>query len=954
MKTISKITPLAIATALVVSGCGGSDGSSSNVSDNIAPKINSVPITDLAVGTAYTYQLDVNDSDGDTLSYQATVLPSWLSFNAETGELSGTPSQSDVGSHQVSISISDGTVTVEHEFTVVVSIASGQWQLTWSDEFDGSGLNTDNWNIETGDGSQYGIPGWGNNELEWYQEDNVTVANGNLVIEAREEASNGYDYTSARLRTDGKVDIQYGRIEARIKIPEGQGLWPAFWMLPTDSQYGGWASGGEIDIMEVVNPLSTEENHVHGTIHYGMAWPLNVSSGKELTADVLSDFNVYAIEWEENEIRWFFNDVHYATVTSDTWWSYFYKDTETGYVSDEAAPFNQSFHLLLNMAVGGNWPGSPDAATQFPAQMLVDYVRVYECDADNADGSGCFSNVDNSVEPAPANSPHIAQYDLFSDEANALAWEINGETLTRDLSISVAWDNSGAITAQTIDVGGEQGTVLDIVTTDKGNVAIYAQDGETFALKGMGDSSQPWMLHAAELKFDVYVEAANTDLDSQFIVKMDSGWPALGQKVMNFADVKTGEWQTISVPVNELIATPGEQAVNLNNVLNLFVLEFSAFAHVQVDNVQLICGHKDANGCGINPPAQSVTIDTLVVFDDEVNNDTWNNGIGAWDTAINRDYTNNSGNFVSWDVTASDDAARGNVLNVSFGSASGIDGLLYIQSDPAVDLGSFASGELVFDIKVNDYAETSNGISFKVDCVYPCTTGDQLLGVIADGEWQTVRIPVSSLVSNGLDLSQVNTGLVIFPTWGDQAGVDFSLDNIRWVSTASPSEPPAVEGDIVIYAESFDSNWTFWDCCGGASYQQVVDSDNGNVVEVSFAGAPTVIGASATSPVNAATLDNATIEFDFKMATPPSDSSADWLIKVESANASQFAEIRLDQSVEGHAPIQGQWQHYTFNVSELASLGLDPSSIKLILVFPTWSKANGAVYQIDNIVIKSN
>jgi len=240
--------------------------------------------------------------------------------------------------------------------------------LVWSDEFNGTQLDPEEWFFETGDGSQYGISGWGNNELQYYLPDNASLGNGTLTIEARAESSNGYDYTSARIHTRDRFAFRYGRIEARMRLPGGQGLWPAFWLLPQDNQYGGWAASGEIDIMEAVNLGAAGGNTVYGTIHYGGAWPDNVHSGETyvVPANATAQFHTYTVEWDENEIRWYVDDVLYAMRNS--WYS-------AG--GSFPAPFDQHFYILLNVAVGGNFPGNPNSSTVFPVTMEVDWVRVY-------------------------------------------------------------------------------------------------------------------------------------------------------------------------------------------------------------------------------------------------------------------------------------------------------------------------------------------------------------------------------------------------------------------------------------------------------------------------------------------------------------------------------------------------------------------------------------------------
>jgi len=240
--------------------------------------------------------------------------------------------------------------------------------LVWADEFNAAQLDPEVWFFETGDGSQYGIPGWGNNELQYYHPGNTWLENGLLTIEARAESTNGFNYTSARINTRDRFAFRYGRIEARLRLPGGQGLWPAFWLLPQVDEYGTWAASGEIDIMEAVNLGGSGGNHVHGTIHYGGAWPDNVFSGESylVPADATAEFHTYAIEWDATEIRWYVDDVLYAMRNS--WHS-------TG--GAFPVPFDQPFYILLNVAVGGNFPGSPDASTVFPGTMEVDWVRVY-------------------------------------------------------------------------------------------------------------------------------------------------------------------------------------------------------------------------------------------------------------------------------------------------------------------------------------------------------------------------------------------------------------------------------------------------------------------------------------------------------------------------------------------------------------------------------------------------
>lgn len=251
------------------------------------------------------------------------------------------------------------------------------WTLVWNDEFDGESLDRTKWDYQYGNGGEYGISGWGNNEWQYYlgRPENVSVEDGKLVITACKEDN---IYTSGRIRTitnQGEVlfSTAYGRLEARIKCPVGEGLWPAFWMLPVDeSVYGRWAASGEIDIMEAKGRLPEQFS---GAAHYGWTWPDNVSSHEEYTFEGgrdITDFHVYAIEWEAEEIRWYVDDICYFTL--DKW----YSKNSKGEAFPEGAPFDKPFYILLNMAVGGNFDPQADVSkAEFPARMEVDYVRVY-------------------------------------------------------------------------------------------------------------------------------------------------------------------------------------------------------------------------------------------------------------------------------------------------------------------------------------------------------------------------------------------------------------------------------------------------------------------------------------------------------------------------------------------------------------------------------------------------
>jgi len=230
--------------------------------------------------------------------------------------------------------------------------STATWQLVWSDEFDSNAVNTSNWNFETGGG------GWGNNEQEYYQANNATNADGNLVITVKKETVQNNLYTSARMTTQGKKEFTYGKIEARIKIPSAQGLWPAFWMLGANINTVNWPACGETDIMEHINTDSL----IYGTIHWDNNGHAQYGGN---TATSPADYHIYSIEWDSAAIRWYVDGNKYqeANILNNI----------NG--TDE---FHKPFFIILNYAIGGNWPGQIIDDSKLPASMLVDYVRVYK------------------------------------------------------------------------------------------------------------------------------------------------------------------------------------------------------------------------------------------------------------------------------------------------------------------------------------------------------------------------------------------------------------------------------------------------------------------------------------------------------------------------------------------------------------------------------------------------
>lgn len=306
--------------------------------------------------------------------------------------------------------------------------------LTWSDEFNGAaGTAPDpaKWRHDIGGG------GWGNNELQYYTNSTSNAAhdgNGNLVITARRENPAGYgcwygscQYTSARLLTAGTFTQAYGRFEARIKLPRGQGIWPAFWMLGDNFGQVGWPDSGEIDIME---NIGREPSTVHGSLH-GPGY----SGGAAVTASytlpggraLADDFHVFAVDWAPDAITWSIDGIVYSRKTPAD-------------LRGNRWVYDHPFFMILNVAVGGNWPGSPDATSTYPQQMLIDYVRVYAHDSGGTGGriTGYGGKCIDVAAANTANGTAIQLYDCNGTAAQRWTWAADGSVRALGKCLDVA------------------------------------------------------------------------------------------------------------------------------------------------------------------------------------------------------------------------------------------------------------------------------------------------------------------------------------------------------------------------------------------------------------------------------------------------------------------------------------------------------------------------------------
>ncbi len=492
-----------------------------------------------------------------------------------------------------------------------LNVHSG-WTMLWNDEFDIPGPpNPEYWSHEVN------CAGGGNNERQCYTdrlENSYVDEHGFLHIVAKEEFYPGpllwdddpaypgplvwRNYTSARLRTRNKVDWMYGRIEVRAQVPGGQGMWPAIWMLPTDWEYGGWPSSGEIDIMEAVN-LARDGyrgwgHYVHGTLHYGLPWPQWENHGRLLYMGVnpADDFHEYALEWDEEQFRWYVDGVHYQTQTSEGWYNYIWGGQETGFmVANDKAPFDQRFHLLMNVAVGGDWPGSPDTGWNSDREMVVDYVRLYRCARGSVEGKGkTCGTFDPAVEVhEDIGTPGINEYMVIGDSFESMGLQINAYGRPTAVMEDILAADSFAAPGVTVDSDRKDNGAWEIEFRRTGmllggefvgNVSLGYDTG--FILYG-GSS---WTTNG-EIEFDIKIKSIEPE--TRLLVKMNSGDTGAG-----FVEIEVpakGAWHHLAVKVADLLANrnPGEANLDLGDIRNLFVLESTGPAHIWVKDIRLQC-----------------------------------------------------------------------------------------------------------------------------------------------------------------------------------------------------------------------------------------------------------------------------------------------------------------------------------------------------------------------------
>lgn len=853
-----------------------------------------------------------------------------------------------------------GDVTTNTNYQAVdTSEPVSDWTLVWSDEFTGNTIDSNKWSHEIN------CDGGGNQEQQCYTDsaENSYVDDGLLYIVAKPaEDGSTLPYTSARLRTKDKADWTYGRFEVRAKLPSGQGTWPAFWMLPSDNVYGGWPHSGEIDILEAVNlkvPLDGSddlESSIHGTLHYGKSWPNNASSGKAYTfpqdQNPADDFHTYAIEWQQGEIRWYVDGALYATQRkSETrinsldqvtglrhrgWFANYYDPISgelTDYYTD--APFDQDFHLLLNLAVGGSWAGSVNqggidaSAFENGQEFVIDYVRVYECSIDPNTGKGCETvapgyddDEDKLVEgeapiPSPPSTGNEPDLTIFDDAENA-DWPLWADS--DDASAEVVQDDEYGAVAQ-FSIGASP-TVAGFITRELDEPKPYNATSK---------------VASGTVEFDFKMVSAPETADAEWYLKVEGGdqsnaadltfsagsvekvAPVLGQwqhYTFNLSDLENGGLDPSGIFVNMIFPAWGQ----------------GSGAVYQIDNFIIGDGG-------------TVTYPELVLFEDQANAD-WQ----PWDCCGG-----------STPIEVMDDAEHGNTVEFTVNGSTVVGFKPADGSDVNFNASALETdGVLQFDLKLISQpsaGETDWFVKLESDAqtgAIELNLTESVEGTAPkEGEWVTYTFPMSQLTDSTLDPSALDV-VMVFPTWGAGDGAVFRLDNVKIYNPSADSGSSSGSSDsLVLIEDTVSSQYSPWDCCGGTTPVLVDDETQGSAVEFTKSIGQTVLGfslATGQSAFDASHLVNSgVLQFDMKVTNLTGD--FEWNLKLESSTPEQNIQLALTDSNEGQAPVEGQWQTYTFDISDFENSNLDISDINILMIFPAWEQGAGTVYRIDNFKI---
>jgi len=900
----------------------------------------------------------------------------------------------------------NGSETYTDKNAVDTTLPTADWRLIWQDEFDGSVIDSSKWNYEID------CNGGGNQEQQCYTDsaDNSFVSEGmlNIVALPNTDSALSKDYTSARLNSRMKGDWKYGRFEIRAKLPAGQGAHPAMWMMPTDDVYGGWPYSGELDFVEAVNLKvaaedGTVESNIVGTLHYGKnngGDNNNQYSGASYVlpndANPADDFHTYVLEWQEGEIRWYVDGYLYQTqrqselkynfkgeVSGLLHKGWYHNDFNnvTGEREDSwtTAPFDQRFHMILNLAVGGTWAEAVNAtgidASAFTAAnaLQIDYVRVYQCDIAPTTGEGCATIRAGYNEEATEERPDGALVKGAAPTPPPPPIDPNAPTPTVALfadALKSGWgvwessDTESATPTLEIDEDVNYGDVVEFSINGSAVAGFTSREGHGVEDGTQFDASN-YFAKGGTVEFDLKMTSSPGDVAWEFKVESDEAASEaslpLSASVEGHAAPVLDTWQHYTFNLAALEA----QGLNPSQ-LDVWMI-FPAWgsgdgAVFRVDNFTI-----SAPDNGTSGPSISETI-----FD-ETNRPEWFafDCCGGTSAAIIADDADH-GDVAQF--TINNHAEWGGTV-VGFSTRDGHGATDGVPLDASTIV---TNGTVSFDLKMTALPSVADTAwNFKIESNGGTEDGAGGQAVEVDlatnneghaapelNVWQTYTFNLADLVNieDGLDPSAIDV-LMMFPAWGNGQGAVFSVDNVVIEDpTAVVTEPSSSATELVLFDSAINPLWPAWDCCAGSVPAIVTDEDAtyGATVEFSIGSTATVMGFMGRdngSVFDASLLESSgVIEFDLKLTASPGDT--DWKFKVESNGGTQDGalgqdlELSLSSSNEGHAaPEVGVWQHYSFNLSDLSAAGVDISNIDVLMMYPTWDEGNGATYRVDNVRI---
>lgn len=791
------------------------------------------------------------------------------------------------------------------------------WELVWSDEFDGTVIDDSKWAFEVN------CWGGGNDEAQCYTDspDNAYVEDGILNIKAIRESVSGpelnpdspdYDpsnikeksFSSARLRSVSPYDFSqgegfhfendwtYGRMEVRAKVPSGQGTWAAAWMLPTDWEFGGWAMSGEIDILEAVNIGAQSdaeganpgdvENRVYGTLHFGRAWPGNVHSGVEYDAlNPAADFHTYTIEWEEGAIRWFVDDVHYATQTKEGWYTH-YQDENGVWQSSgaTAAPFNQDFHIILNLAMGGAWAGNVNETgidgSINEALYQVDYVRVYQCEDDPSGVScgtkgeeGTYELQSGVVEPLlPAAADFTADPLVIFEDTLSADWQV------------AKWDGTD---------GGDEYSLVEPTDTEDGYIDLQFDNTGVMYLYSNEGKLDDFSSYAGDYTFDIrWVDGTATGLEVG--INDDQGNYAhvvLDQQF--FGDSGVDTWTPVTIPVADMITNAAGIDLERINIAGKFAQVGGSDLHVQVKNINV------SQGDYVAPEPEDLGLSIAILGDAlaegySVEN-FWNGEDGE------ESITENSG-----------------VYSVVF---TGV-GNMGISAASAMDLSQFSDGTLKFDLKVTDLGDASE-LVVKLDSGWPALAPLNLSdykgsAMAVDADFVSYEIPVADFVAagiDGFDISGVLNPFVLEPVGGN---IQFDFKNVRF------------ERDLDILSATLAEGYSVENFWNGNDGGETI-TENGGVYSVAFTGVGNM-GISASSSMDLSEFTGGHLTFDLKV-TNLGDAS-ELVVKLDSGWPA-LAPLNLSAYKGSAIAVDADFVSYEIPVADFVAAGVDGFDIAAVV-----------------------